>query len=401
MAGDKALKRYPYGRQSITDEDIAAVNNVLRSPFLTQGPEIPKFERAFERTTGARNAVAVSNGTAALHLAYIAAGLDETHGLLCTPVTFLATAAAARMLNAPVAFTDVDPVTGLMTPETLRAAFEEVPFRVAAVTCVHLGGRMCDLSGLRRVCDDYGALLIEDACHAPGATHVRAGTTPTAAGACELTDFATFSFHPVKHIATGEGGVVCCRDDAIRQRLARLRSHGIDRSPKVFPEDQETGPWTYVNTEIGWNYRLTDLQAALGTSQLTRFEISLARRRELACEYGRVLSGINHLGRPPLPKNEVEHAWHLYAIALDFDALGMRRGDVMEALSAKGVGTQVHYIPLYRQPAYAHCGGISQFPGAEHYYTQTLSIPLYPDLTAADVDYIAQALTDVLGRVYA
>ena len=391
------MKRYPYGKQTITDEDVAAVTRVLRSPFLTQGPEIPAFEKAFERITGVRNAVAVSNGTAALHLAYVAAGIGESRGLICSPVTFLATAAAARLLNAPVAFADVDPITGLMTPETLREAFEKVTFSVGAVTCVHLGGRMCDLSGLRAVCDDYGALLIEDACHAPGAAHAQADGTPTAAGACQLTDFATFSFHPVKHIAMGEGGAVCCRDEEAQHRLARLRTHGIDRSPEAFPADQETGPWTYVNTEIGWNYRLTDVQAALGTSQLTRFAASLEKRRALALDYDLALTAINHLARPPQPKREAEHAWHLYAIAIDYDALGKSRGDVMEALSKRGVGTQVHYIPLYRHPTYAAVGDASLFPGAEHYYTQTLSIPLYPDLTSADIDYIARALTDVLG----
>ncbi|RCK33579.1 DegT/DnrJ/EryC1/StrS family aminotransferase [Thalassospira xiamenensis] len=388
--------RFPYSKQSITSDDISAVNRVLAAPFLTQGPEIRKFEIAFERVTGARNAVAVSNGTAALHLAYVAAGVSRSKGLICPPVTFLATAAAAKLLCAPVAFSDVDPITGLMTPETLRAAFEKVSFDIAAVTCVHLGGRMCDLSGLKEVCDEYGALLIEDACHAPGAKHTLRDGRTVAAGSCEIADYAAFSFHPVKHIAMGEGGAVCCKRPEDFSRLSTLRNHGIDRSKETLPIDQEVGPWSYVNTEIGWNYRLTDIQAALGSSQLMRFKSSLDRRRMLSRIYDQSLSAIDHVTPAMQPDNPSEHSWHLYAVALDFACIGKSRSEVMEDLAVKGIGTQVHYIPLYRHPTYAACGRSSDFPGAEQYYQNTLSIPLYPGLMPDDIDLISHALAEVL-----
>ena len=388
--------RFPYGKQSITSDDISAVNRVLAAPFLTQGPEIRKFEIGFEQVTGARNAVAVSNGTAALHLAYVAAGISENRGLICPPVTFLATAAAAKLLHAPLAFSDVDPITGLMTPETLRAAFKKVSFEVAAVTCVHLGGRMCDLSGLKAVCDEYGALLIEDACHAPGAQHILRDGRAVAAGSCEIADYAAFSFHPVKHIAMGEGGAVCCKRLEDFDRLATLRTHGIDRSEDTLPTDQEVGPWSYVNTEIGWNYRLTDIQAALGSSQLLRFKSSLDKRRVLSRLYDQNLLAVDHVVPAMQPDAPLEHSWHLYAVALDFSAIGKSRSEVMKSLAAKGIGTQVHYIPLYRHPTYADCGSSNDFLGAEQYYKNTLSIPLYPDLMPDDIDFISQALAEVL-----
>lgn len=388
--------RYPYGRQSIDEADIEAVVRVLRAPMLTQGPEVERFETSFAASTGARNPVAVSNGTAALHLAYVAAGLNESRGLICSPITFLATAAAARMLNAPVAFADVDASTGLVTPETVEQAIATAPFDVGAVTVVHLGGRMCDLSGLSEVCAAAGALLIEDACHAPGACHVDENGRNVPAGACTLSDFATFSFHPVKHIATGEGGAVCCRDPQVAERLKRLRSHGMDRRDEALPRDQETGPWSYANPEIGWNYRLTDLQAALGTSQLSRLPQSLARRRENAGLYDEALAGSNEIRPPPLPEDACEHAWHLYPVAIDFGAIGKSRGTIMKQLAERGIGTQVHYIPLYRQETYQEAGPRHSFPGAEQYYKQSLSIPMYPGLSNEDVAFIAGALSDVV-----
>jgi dTDP-4-amino-4,6-dideoxygalactose transaminase len=388
--------RYPYGRQQISEDDISAVVAVLRSPFLTQGPEVPRFETAFASATGSRNAVAVSNGTAALHLAYIGAGLGPKRGLVTSPVTFLATAAAARMLDAPVAFADVDPTTGLVTPETVHAAIARAPFEVGAVTAVHLGGRMCDIVGLRAVAVRHGVILIEDACHAPGATYLDDAGNPVPAGACVHSDFAAFSFHAVKHIAMGEGGAVCCKNSDVAARLARLRSHGMVREPQTLPRDQETGLWFYANPEIGWNYRLTDLQAALGTSQLRKFAENVEKRRALAARYDSLLADLPHIRRPHLPSRPDGHVWHLYAVAIDFSATGKRRSDVMNALVAQGVGSQVHYIPLYRQETYRGAGGPKDFPGAESYYASTLSLPLYPALEPGDLINIASALRDAL-----
>lgn len=392
------MMRFPYGRQSIDDSDLEAIKQVLFSTMLTQGPKVAEFERAFESSVNARNAVAVANGTAALQLAYQAAGLGPDAGLICPAVTFLATAAAARVLGATVAFADVDPNTGLMTADTLRSAFERANFPVRAVACVHLCGRICDLRALKDVCDEYGALLIEDACHAPGASVAGEQGKLGYAGACELSDFAAFSFHPVKHIAMGEGGMVCCKNRSDAERIARLRTHGIDRNPDHFPDDQETGPWTYVNTEIGWNYRLTDLQAAMGISQLQKFWAGVDKRRMLVSRYLENLSELNSIQCPPMPEYDFQHSWHLFAPAIDFNAIGMTRGALMKSLSDRGIGSQVHYIPLYRQPTYQEAGSFSDYSGAEYYYSRTLSIPLYPDLSLNNIDEISDVLIEILSQ---
>lgn len=387
---------YPYSCQHVTDEDIQVVSEALRRPHLTQGPEVDAFEAELGAFLQAPHAVACANGTAALHLAYMAAGLGPDKGLITSPVTFLATANAARMVGAPVAFADVDPLTGNIDPDSLERALASAPFKVGAVTVVHLAGRACDMPRLRAITRAYGCLLIEDACHAIGAWYDDGDGGRAPVGACRHSDLACFSFHAIKHVVTGEGGAVTTADPRMNDAMRRLRCHGMERDPaRMTAPPAEDSPWYYEMAEFGYNYRIPDVLCALGRSQLRRLPHSLERRRALAARYDRLLAGMPGL-RCPAPRDFPErHAWHIYPVAIDFAALGTTRGAVMNALKAKGIGTQVHYIPLYRQPYYRALGAV-ELPGAERYYAGTLSIPMYPQLTDADQDIIAAALAEVL-----
>jgi dTDP-4-amino-4,6-dideoxygalactose transaminase len=266
---------------------------------------------------------------------------------------------------------------------------------IGAIATVHLGGRISPLVKLREIADAHGCMLIEDACHAPGARYVKDGVR-CAIGGCSDSDFAVLSFHAVKHIAAGEGGAVCTNDDAAAKRMRRLRTHGMIRTPQDFETPPEANaPWYYEMQELGWNYRSTDIQCALGRSQLRRLNDGIAERRRLVARYEQLLGNIRHLRLPEPPAQPEEHAYHLYAVAIDFEAIGKSRGQVMSELAAKGIGTQVHYVPLYRQPYYRRAGHTS-LPGTEAYYAQTLSIPLYLGLDNNDLDVIATAIRDVL-----
>ncbi|MHA1570406.1 MAG: DegT/DnrJ/EryC1/StrS family aminotransferase, partial [Alphaproteobacteria bacterium] len=370
--------RYPYSRQQITGDDVAAVTAALTDDYLTQGPQVSAFEQEFAATVGAPHAVACNNGTAALHLAYMAAGLGPDRGLLTSPITFLATANAARMCHAPVAFADVDPLTGNLTPQTVAHAFAHTTTPIAAIATVHLGGRVSDLAGLREIADAHDCVLIEDACHAPGATYHDAEGATHGAGSGHHAHMAAFSFHAIKHIAMGEGGAVTTADPGHVAKMRALRSHGMSRQPEDWRHPPEPdAPWYYEMADLGYNYRLTDFQSALGRSQLRRLDSSLKKRRHIAAYYDQHLADIPHLTCPPQPAQTSTHAWHLYAIAIDFAALGKSRGDIIRALGDQGVGSQVHYIPLFHQPYYRQPNP-RPLPGAEAYYAQTLSIPIYP-----------------------
>lgn len=385
--------RYPYSRPVLESEDIAAIRRVLESQFLTQGPDSAAFESELAAAFGCREAVVVNSGTAALHLAYIAAGLGPERGLLTSAMTFLATANAARMLDAPVVFEDVDPRTGNLDPESVKKALASAPFPIGAIATVHLAGRVSAMAELRKIADAHGCMLIEDACHAPGTTYDGGDGQRHKIGSCAHSDFAVFSFHAVKHIAMGEGGAVCTNDSVVAERMRKLRSHGMSRKDFETPPEVNA-PWYYEMNEIGWNYRASDIQCALGRTQLHRLDSLVAERRRIAKRYDRLLGQMPHL-RVPEPAHPEEHAYHLYAVDIDFKAVGKTRGEVMTALAKLGVGTQVHYIPLYHQPYYRRAGH-KPLPGTEAYYAGTLSIPLYLGLTDGDLEIIAGALRDVL-----
>jgi UDP-4-amino-4,6-dideoxy-N-acetyl-beta-L-altrosamine transaminase len=384
----------PYGRQTIEDDDVAAVAAALRGDFLTTGPLVAKFEAVFAEKTGAEHAVACNSGTAALHLAALALDLSEGQAAIVPAITFLATANTVRMTGAEVVFADVDADTGLLTAETLDAARRRSAGRaIRAAFPVHLSGRLCDMPALAAAAD--GMALVEDACHALGVREV--GAVRHSAAAC-------FSTHPVKMIATGEGGAITTRDGEMAARMRRLRSHGMTHDAARFEHrdaafDGETvNPWYYEMPEIGWNYRIPDILCALGISQLAKLDRFHARRREIAALYERLLAPLAPAIRPVSRSDEV-HGWHLYVVIADLRALGTTRARFMKALRDEGIGTQVHYIPLHWQPYYRRRYGEMPLPGAETYYERCLSIPMFPGMLDQDAERVAATLARIVGGV--
>jgi UDP-4-amino-4,6-dideoxy-N-acetyl-beta-L-altrosamine transaminase len=380
----------PYGRQTIEDDDIAAVAEALRDDFLTTGPRVEQFERAFAGAVGARHAVACANGTAALHLAMLAMDVQPGEAVIAPTITFLATANCARYVGAEVVFADVDPKSGLMTPETLDAALRRLDGRrLRAVLPVHLRGDTVDLPRLSAMAGEAGAVLVEDAPHALGST-MAYGNTAERAGDARHSAMATFSFHPVKTIATGEGGMVTTNDAGLAERLRVMRSHGIVR-----PEGAD--PWVYEMPEPGFNYRLPDVLCALGISQLAKLPRFSERRRALARAYAEALAPL-----APVVTLAERPAWsdpvlHLMCVLIDFEAAGRSRRQVMDAMRAKGVGSQVHYIPVHTQPYYRARYGELSLPGAEAWYARCLSLPLYPAMSDEDISIIVEILRESLG----
>ncbi|MFI4975142.1 MAG: UDP-4-amino-4,6-dideoxy-N-acetyl-beta-L-altrosamine transaminase [Caulobacterales bacterium] len=380
----------PYGRQSIDDEDVAAVAAALRADFLTTGPTVDAFEAAFADFVGARHAVVCANGTAALHLAMLA--LDVQPGEVCVvpSITFLASANCARYVGAEVVFADVDPDSGLMTAQTLDDALARAAGRkVAAVLPVHLRGDVADLAAMQGLARAAGAAMVEDACHAVGSL-AAFDNRPARVGDNRFSDLACFSFHPVKTLTTAEGGMVTTADARLAERLRRLRSHGMVR-----PLGAE--PWWYEMPEIGFNYRLPDVLCALGLSQMTRLPRFIARRRALALRYAEALAPLAPLVRQAASPPWSDPALHLLVVLIDFEAAGRSRAEVVAALRASGIGTQVHYIPVHRQPYYRDRYGDIDLPGAEGWYARCLTLPLFPDMQDADVDRVVGALTEALG----
>lgn len=384
----------PYGRQSIDDDDVAAVAQALRADMLTTGPLVEEFEGDFARATAASHAVACNSGTAALHLAALALGLGPGDAAIVPTLTFLATANAVRYTGAEVVFADVDADTGLMTPGTLEAAITRAgTARLRAVFPVHLNGQLCDMQAIEAIARRHGLAIVEDACHALGLPGI---------GAAAHGGMACFSTHPVKAIATGEGGVVTTADTKLAATLLRMRSHGMVREPAAF-ENRALGfdgdapnPWYYEMPEPGWNYRLPDVLCALGISQLRKLDAFFARRQQIAAQYDRLLAPLAPALRP-IPRTRA-HGWHLYAVLVDFAALGTTRRRFMAALRERGIGTQVHYLPVHRQPYYMRRYGETPLPGADAYYARCLSIPFYPAMTDADVGRVVDALAGLVAR---
>ncbi|MES2894905.1 MAG: UDP-4-amino-4,6-dideoxy-N-acetyl-beta-L-altrosamine transaminase [Pseudomonadota bacterium] len=380
----------PYGRQTIEDDDIAAVAQALRGDFLTTGPTVDAFEAAFREVVGAKHAVACANGTAALHLAMLALDVQPGEVVIAPSITFLATANCARYVGAEVVFADVDAETGLMTADTLADALTRVCERkLRAVLPVHLRGDTADLPGLEALAHEAGAVLVEDAPHALGST-LTFGNSVERVGDCRHSAMATFSFHPVKTIATGEGGMVTTNDPRLAERLKRLRSHGMVR-----PEGGD--PWWYEMPEPGFNYRLPDILCALGISQLAKLDRFAARRRLLAARYVEALAPLAPTVRLATRPDWSDPVLHLMVALIDFEAAGKSRREVVEGLKARGVGTQVHYIPVHTQPYYRQRYGELDLPGASAWYDRCLSLPLYPGMADEDVDHVVAALAEVLG----
>lgn len=388
-----------YGRQAIDDDDIAAVVEVLRGDMLTTGPMVDRFEAALADRVGAKYAVVCNSGTAALYLAARGAGIGPGDTVIVPAITFVATASVNVLAGADVVFADVDPATGLMEARHLEAALALLPRgRAKAAFPVHLGGRVADLAALQTVAAKHGAVVIEDACHALGTTY----NSGTRIGACRDSLAACFSFHPVKTIAMGEGGAVATNAPELADEARRLRNHGMERRAETienrelgFDRNGELNPWYYEVAEISHNLRASDINCALAISQLHKLDRFVARRRELMAQYAAKLAGFAPNIRLIAPAADVQPGWHLCGVLVDFEAIGMTRRELMMRLSKRGIGSQVHYIPVNLQPFYRR-NGAADLPGARSYYSRALSLPLFAGMTTGDVDRVVDALSESL-----
>ena len=387
----------PYGRQFIDGDDIQAVVDVLRSGVLTQGPKIELFEHAVAEYVGAKYAVAVSSGTAALHLSAMAAEVGPGSTLVTSPITFVASANAGLYVGAKVAFVDIDPLTINMSPSALEGVLNR-NLSTKAVVPVHFAGLPCDMVAIQKLADKSGAVVIEDAAHALGATY----PSGKRVGSCESSLMTCFSFHPVKAIAAGEGGIVTTNDEAIYRKLMRLRSHGINKLDDSFllteQANDNTGPnpWYYEMQELGFHYRITDIQSALAVSQMKKLDTFIAHRKALAGRYDQAFSD-EHFIRPAQGIRKISSGNHIYPVRIDFKAIGKTRRQVMLALREKGVGTQVHYIPVPMHPLYRRMGHKpADQPEAMRYYSEALTIPLFFNLSFDEQDSVIATLLGVL-----
>tara|TARA_B100001939_G_scaffold341876_1_gene352106 strand:- start:6237 stop:7424 length:1188 start_codon:yes stop_codon:yes gene_type:complete len=387
------LPMIPYGRQDITAEDIARVGEILNSDFLTQGPAVPAFEKAMTEQCGARHAMAVNSATSALHLACRALGVGAGDVVWTSPITFVATANVARMCGAEVDFVDIDPDTANMSVPALAEKLSrtaKMGGRLPKVVMpVHFGGQSCDMAALAALAQEYEFAVIEDASHAVGGRY-----RDRPVGACAYSDITVFSFHPVKIITTGEGGMALTNRDDLAEKMTLLRSHGVTRDPAQMTGKSD-GPWYYEQVDLGYNYRMTDVQAALGLSQLARLEDYVRRRHVLAARYD---VAFRDLPLAPLRQdNDVYSAYHLYVVRLDLDQIGKSRRAVFERLKERGIGVNVHYIPVHTQPYYRALGfEQGDFPLAEAYYARAITLPLYPALTEEAQDKVIRSVKDAI-----
>lgn len=377
-------KFIPYGRQNITQQDIDAVVDVLKSDFLTQGPKIIEFENDFAKYVGAKFAVAVSNGTAALHLSTIALGLGFDGKVITTPITFAASANCSKYVGGEVVFADINPDTYLLDINKVEELLLNEPIGTyKGIIPVDFAGYPLNLDSFRKLADKYGLWIIEDACHAPGGYFVDSKGDNQYCGNGQFADLSIFSFHPVKHIATGEGGMITTNNKKLFEKLLLLRTHGITKSPDLLSENH--GGWYYEMQELGFNYRLTDFQAALGTCQLKRANVGLARRKEIAKKYYDNFEGKDFIkGQSGIVDG---HAYHLYVIEID-DRLGL-----YNYLHKNNIFAQIHYIPVHLMPYYKQLGWKKgDMPNAEKYYSRCLSLPMYPTLTNEEQSYVIETI---------
>ncbi|MBN9473048.1 MAG: UDP-4-amino-4,6-dideoxy-N-acetyl-beta-L-altrosamine transaminase [Bordetella sp. SCN 67-23] len=382
----------PYGRQDITEEDVESVLSALKSDFLTQGPYAPRFEQAIAQHVGARHALAVNSATSALHIACLALGLGPGDWLWTTPITFVASANCGLYCGAKVDFVDIDPDTYNLCPRALEKKLKQADREGClpkVVVPVHLAGQSCDMEAIHALAQQYGFKVIEDASHAVGGKY-----KGEFVGNCRYSDITVFSFHPVKIVTTAEGGLALTNDDQLAEQMALLRSHGVTRNTALMTHDTH-GPWYYQQVALGYNYRMTELQAALGCSQLKRLDQYVARRHELAKRYDELLRNLPL--RTPWQHPDTYSGLHLYIIRLKLNELKSNRRSVFEALRSHGIGVNVHYIPVHTQPYYREMGFTDgQFPQAEQYYAEAISLPMYPLLTDAEQDQVVAALSSAL-----
>lgn len=381
----------PYGRQDIRQEDVDAVVEVLRSDYLTQGPAVPRFEGEVARYCGAAHAVAVNSATSALHIACLALGLGPGDRLWTSPITFVASANCGLYCGAQVDFVDIDPRTYNLCPQALERKLIEAQREgrlPKVVVPVHLCGQPCDMEAIHDLALRYGFKIVEDASHAIGGKY-----RGEPIGNCRFSDITVFSFHPVKIITTAEGGMALTNDAELAERLALLRSHGITRDAAQMTREPD-GPWYYQQVALGFNYRMTELQAALGLSQMERLDAYVARRHVLARRYDEQFTELPLVR--PWQHPDGYSGMHLYVVRLDLNRIRAGHRQVFEALRARGIGVNLHYIPVHMQPFYERLGfRRGQYPQAERYYAEAISLPLYPTLTEAQQDWVVQAVREV------
>jgi UDP-4-amino-4,6-dideoxy-N-acetyl-beta-L-altrosamine transaminase len=376
----------PYGKQWLDEDDINAVVEVLKSDYLTTGPKIAEFEKAFAQYVNAKFAVAISNGTAALHAACYAAGIQAGDEVITTPITFAASANAVLYCGGTPIFADIDAATYNIDPVEIR---KKITDRTKAIIPVHFTGQPCDMDEVGRIAKEYNLLVIEDAAHAVGADY----KGKLIGG---ISDMTTFSFHPVKHITTGEGGMITTNNEALYQKLLLFRSHGITRDKNLMLDCQ--GPWYYEQLELGYNYRMTDIQAALGLSQLSKLDKFLQRRREIAATYTEAFKDMAAL-ITPFQQDSGNSSWHLYVIQLGLEKLRCGRKEVFEELLRENIGVNVHYIPVYKHPYYQQNGYQDvQCGHSERLYNRIISLPIFPKMTDQDVQDVIESVKKVLER---
>lgn len=378
--------KIPYGKQSINNKDIEEVISVLKGDFLTTGPKVDEFERLFAEYVGSKYAVAVSNGTAALHLSCLALGLKEGEELITSPMTFVASANCALYCQGKVIFADITP-QGLIDPKEIE---KKITNKTSVIIPVHYSGLSCDLEKIKEIADKHKIKVVEDACHALGSKY-----KSSKIGDCKYSDMTVFSFHPVKHITTGEGGMITTNSIELYEKLKELRSHGITRDNKKM--NKNDGGWYYEMQELGFNYRLTDFQSALGISQLGKVDKFIERRREIAKKYDTSFIGNKNI--ETLKENNWQfNSFHLYVIKLKDKEI---RRKLYDYLKDKGILCQVHYIPVHLQPFYQKMGYKSgDYPLAERFYEQILSIPIYPELTEKEQEYVIETINQFFARLY-
>lgn len=382
------MKPISYGRQNITDEDIQAVVDVLKSDFLTQGPKIKMFEENFADYVGAKYAVAVSNGTAALHLSNMALGVKPGDRVITSPITFVASANSVLYCGGKIDFVDIDENTYLIDLNKLEKKLSNSPKGTyKGVIPIDYAGYPVDVEKLRHIANQYDLWILEDACHAPGGYFIDSQGKKQYCGNGSYADLHIFSFHPVKHIACGEGGMITTNNEELYKRLLNFRTHGIQMDSSLWKENH--GPWYYEMQTLGFNYRLTDIQSALGISQLSRAAEGLNKRQEIALYYDTVFSGIPEIKIPMREKN-IFHAFHLYVIQTEY------RDELIKHLRKNDIFAQVHYIPVHLQQFYKQQGWkIGDLPIAEDFYTKALSLPIYPTLTKQEQDFVIEKIMEV------
>lgn len=379
-----------YGKQSIDENDIDAVVEVLKSDFLTQGPAIKKFEKCVAEYCGAKYAVAVTSATAALHISCLSAGLGKDDILWTSPITFTASANCGRYCGADVDFVDIDPSTYNMSIAELEKKLQAAEIKPRVVVPVHLAGQSCEMDKIYKLSQKYGFKVIEDASHAIGADYKE-----TKVGCCKYSDMTVFSFHPVKIVTTGEGGMVLTNDKDLYEKLVLYRSHGITRDPKLMTGTAD-GPWYYQQIDLGFNYRMTDMQAALGYSQMQKVNEFVSKRRYLAKRYNELLKNINGIQLPD-QNEDTKSSWHLYVVRVDFSKISKTKNQIFAEMKEKGICLNLHYIPVHTQPYYENLGFKGgDFPNSEKYYEEAFTLPLYYSLTDEQQDHIVKSLVEVL-----